>query len=163
MDPAQFGISTLPLQHTPYGPILASALRSANTGKVALITGAGQGIGAAISEALAQSGASVAILDRNADTLLQTKKKCQAYGGKVEAFGCDVTDKERVDEVLAQVVRQLGAIDVLVNNAGIFDQRPFIMGGFDGFWRQIEVNFKAVSFVFHISLMRWFGWEDRQG
>ena len=147
MDPAQFGISTLPMQHAPYGPILPESLEGSNKGKVALITGAGQGIGAAISEALAKSGASIAILDINVDRLEQTKKTCSAFGGKVETFGCDVRDQERVTEVLAKVVDQLGPIDVLVNNAGIFDQRPFMMGSFEGFWKQIEVNFKAVSYV----------------
>ena len=147
MDPAQFGISTLPMQHVPYGQILPEALKNSNSGKVALITGAGQGIGAAIAEALAKSGASIAILDLNVDKLDQTKKTCLALGGKVEAFGCDVTDKARVDEVLEQVEKQLGPIDVLVNNAGIFDQRPFLMSNFEGFWKQIEVNFKAVGIL----------------
>jgi len=145
MDPAQFGISTLPMQHVPYGPILPEALKKSNSGKVALVTGAGQGIGAAIAEALAKSGASIAILDLNVDKLDATKKTCLALGAKVEAFGCDVTDGVRVEQVLEQVQRQLGPIDVLVNNAGIFDQRPFLMSTFDGFWKQIEVNFKAVS------------------
>ncbi|RMZ66264.1 short chain dehydrogenase reductase SDR [Pyrenophora seminiperda CCB06] len=146
MDPAKFGISTLPMQHVPYHPILPEALTNANSRKVALITGAGQGIGAAIAEALAMSGASIAILDLNVDKLDQTKKTCLAHGVKVEAFGCDVTDKARVGEVLEQVQSQLGPIDVLVNNAGIFDQRPFLMSKFDDFWKQIEVNFKAVGF-----------------
>lgn len=154
MDPAQFGISSLPLQHEPYGPILPKALEGSNAGKVALITGAGQGIGASISESLAKSGASVAILDLNANNLIQTKKTCSAFGGKVEAFTCDVTDKERIVEVLAQVERQLGPIDVLVNNAGIFEQRPFMMGSFDIFWKQIEVNFKAPLMLIHEILPR---------
>ncbi|KAF1937544.1 NAD(P)-binding protein [Clathrospora elynae] len=154
MDPAQFGISTLPLQHVPYGPILPENLSGTNSGKVALITGAGQGIGAAIAESLAKSGASIAILDLNTDKLIQTKEKCLAFGGKVEAFGCDVTDSSKLDEVFAQVKRQLGPIDVLVNNAGILDQRPFIMGTFESFWRQIEVNFKAPLMLIHAILPR---------
>lgn len=153
MDPAQFGISTLPMQHAPYGPILPEALKGSNAGKVALITGAGQGIGAAISEALARSGANIAILDINTDRLDQTKKTCLAFGGQVEAFGCDVRDQEKITDVLAQVVNRLGPIDVLVNNAGIFDQRPFLMSTFEDFWKQIEVNFKAVRhacFLFRV-------------
>ncbi|KAF1835115.1 NAD(P)-binding protein [Decorospora gaudefroyi] len=154
MDPAQFGYSTLPMQHAPYGPILPKSLEGSNSGKVAVITGAGQGIGAAISESLAKSGASIAILDLNASNLEQTMKTCSAFGGKVEAFGCDVTDQNRVEEVFAQVEKQLGPIDVLVNNAGILDQRPFMMGTFDGFWRQIEVNFKAPLMLMHAVLPR---------
>ncbi|USP76657.1 hypothetical protein yc1106_03931 [Curvularia clavata] len=152
MDPAQFGISTLEMRHAPYGPILPEALEGSNKDKVALITGAGQGIGAAISEALAKSGASIAILDINVDRLEQTKKTCLAFGGKVEAFGCDVRDQEKITEVLAKVLNQLGPIDVLVNNAGIFDQRPFMMSSFEGFWKQIEVNFKAPLMLIHAIL-----------
>jgi len=148
MDPAQFGYSTIPLNHAPYGPIVPSALERSNAGKVAVITGAGQGIGAAIAESLAKSGAHLAILDLNTDNLIQTKKTCSAFGGKTEAYGCDVTDMDRVKEVFAQVEKDLGPIDILVNNAGIFTQRPFIMGSFDTFWKQIEVNFKAVSLSF---------------
>lgn len=145
MDPAQFGYSTLPLNHAPYGPLLPKALEGSNAGKVVLVTGAGQGIGAAIAESFAKSGANIAILDLHADKLIQTKKACSAFGAKVEAFGCDVTDAEGIKEIVAQVERQLGPINVLVNNAGILEQRPFTMGKFDVFWKQIEVNFKAVS------------------
>ncbi|XP_014560885.1 hypothetical protein COCVIDRAFT_88501 [Bipolaris victoriae FI3] len=152
MDPAEFGISTLPLQHVPYGPILPETLQGSNSGKIALITGAGQGIGAAISESLAKSGASVALLDINVNKLDQTKKTCLSFGVKVEAFGCDVRDQERLTEVLAQVTKQLGPIDVLVNNAGIFDQRPLIMSAFEDFWKQIEVNFKAPLMLIHALL-----------
>jgi NAD(P)-dependent dehydrogenase (short-subunit alcohol dehydrogenase family) len=152
MDPAQFGYSTLPMNHVPYGPILPEALEGANAGKTVLITGAGQGIGAAIAESFAKSGANLAILDLQTDKLVQTKKTCSAFGVKVEAFGCDVTDEEGVKEVVAQVERQLGPIDVLVNNAGILTQRPFMMGNFDVFWRQIEVNFKAVSCILSVAI-----------
>ncbi|KAL6706120.1 hypothetical protein ACN47E_006036 [Coniothyrium glycines] len=152
MDPAQFGISTLELQHAPYGVITPEALGSKNAGKVAVITGAGRGIGQAISEALARSGANLAILDINQDNLIGTKKRCLSLGVKVEAFACDVTDAARIQEVLAQVVRQLGHIDILVNNAGIFQQRPFLMSTFDSFWREIEVNFKAPLMLIHVVL-----------
>ena len=111
MDPAQFGISTRPLQHAPYDAISPETLKDANSGKVAVITGAGRGIGAAIAEALAKSGANLAILDINTDNLINTKKRCLSLGGKVEGFACDVTDAARVEEVLNQVVRQLGPIE----------------------------------------------------
>ncbi|KAJ4365031.1 hypothetical protein N0V83_008647 [Neocucurbitaria cava] len=149
MDPAQFGLSTLSLQHAPYGPISVEKLQGANAGKVALITGAGQGIGAAISESLAKSGANVAILDLKLGNLENTKKACLSQNVKVEAFECDVTDDAKVKEVFDQVEKQLGPIDVLVNNAGILDQRPFIMSTFPAFWRQIEVNFKAPLMLIH--------------
>ncbi|KAF2848892.1 short chain dehydrogenase/reductase-like protein SDR [Plenodomus tracheiphilus IPT5] len=154
MDPAQFGYSTLPMQHAPYDAISPKTLEGANAGKVALITGAGQGIGAAISESLAKSGANIAILDLTTDKLAQTKKTCESFGGKVQVYGADVTDAARIKEIFDQVEKTLGKIDILVNNAGILDQRPFIMSTFEGFWRQIEVNFKAPLMLIHEILPR---------
>jgi NAD(P)-dependent dehydrogenase (short-subunit alcohol dehydrogenase family) len=144
MDPSEFGYSELEMKHAPYGPITSEALRDANAGKVAVVTGAAQGIGAAIAEALAKSGASVALLDLFAERLAKTKQACEQHGVGVRAYTCDVTDGDRVREILDAVEMELGHIDVLVNNAGILDQRPFIMADFDAFWRQVEVNFKAV-------------------
>jgi NAD(P)-dependent dehydrogenase (short-subunit alcohol dehydrogenase family) len=154
MDPAQFGYSTLPLQHAPYDTISSTTLKDANASKVALITGAGQGIGAAISEALAKSGANVAILDLKLENLVKTKEACLQHGIKVVDFACDVTDATKIKEVMDNVEKELGPINVLVNNAGIFDQRPFVMSTFDGFWRQIEVNFKAPLMLIHQMLPR---------
>jgi NAD(P)-dependent dehydrogenase (short-subunit alcohol dehydrogenase family) len=154
MDPAQFGYSTLPMQHAPYDTISSTNLGDANAGKVALITGAGQGIGAAIAEALAKSGANIAILDLNTDKLVKTKEACLHHNVKVADFACDVTDVNKIKEVFDNVEKQLGPINILVNNAGIFDQRPFMMSTFDGFWRQIEVNFKAPLMLIHEMLPR---------
>lgn len=154
MDPAQFGYSTLPLQHAPYDTISSSTLSGTNAGKVAFVTGAGQGIGAAIAEALAKSGADVAILDLKIGNLTKTKEACLQHNIKVADFACDVTDAEKIKEVIDKVEKELGPIDVLVNNAGIFDQRPFIMSTFDGFWKQIEVNFKAPLMLIHQILPR---------
>ncbi|KAH8730338.1 short chain dehydrogenase/reductase-like protein SDR [Phaeosphaeriaceae sp. PMI808] len=154
MDPAQFGYSTFPLHHSPYSSISPSTLSGTNTGKVALITGAGQGIGAAISEALAKSGANVAILDLKIEKLKNTKAACLQHGVEILDFECDVTGEDNIKSVIDQVENQLGPIDVLVNNAGIFDQRPFIMSTFESFWRQIEVNFKAPLMLIHHILPR---------
>ncbi|CBX92231.1 hypothetical protein IAQ61_000411 [Plenodomus lingam] len=154
MDPAQFGYSTLPMHHAPYDAISPETIKGTNAGKVAFITGAGQGIGAAISEALAKSGANIAILDLNLDKLATTKKTCEAFGGKVRTYEADVTDAARIKEILNQIEKDLGQIDILVNNAGILDQRPFVMSTFEGFWRQIEVNFKAPLMLIHEVLPR---------
>ncbi|KAF2471623.1 NAD(P)-binding protein [Lindgomyces ingoldianus] len=154
MDPGEFGYSTLPLQHDPYPAISPDTLKGANGGKVAVVTGAGRGIGAAIAESLAMSGADVAILDLKVENMAQTKEACKAHGVKVEAYACDVSDQKAVVETFDSVEKELGPIEVLVNNAGILDQRPLIMSTFDDFWRQIEVNFKAPLLTIHTMLPR---------
>ncbi|KAF2801148.1 NAD(P)-binding protein [Melanomma pulvis-pyrius CBS 109.77] len=154
MDPAEFGFSTLPLQHGPYPAISSETLKGTNVGKVAVVTGAGRGIGAAIAEALAKSGANIAILDLSLEQLDTTKEACQTHGVKVEAYACDVADIGIVNATLDKIEKELGPIDVLVNNAGILDQRPFIMSTFDAFWRQIEVNFKGPLITIHAMLPR---------
>lgn len=111
MDPNQFGLSTLPLQHTPYSPITTSDLQGANTGKTAIITGAARGIGAAISESLASSGANVAILDLRVEALEDTKKKCEKHGVKVGAYACDVSDTKAFEEVVRKIGEEIGEIE----------------------------------------------------
>ncbi|KAF1967582.1 short chain dehydrogenase/reductase-like protein SDR [Bimuria novae-zelandiae CBS 107.79] len=154
MDPNEFGTSTVPLHHAPYGPITPEALKNKNTGKFAVITGAAQGIGAAIAQSLAQSGANVAILDLSTEKLQNTKKACEKHGVKVGVYACDVSDQNSVVTTLDAVERDLGLVDVLVNNAGILVQRPLIMSDFQSFWKQIEVNFKGPLLTIHTVLPR---------
>ena len=111
MDPAEFGISTLPLQHAPYDAISRDTLAGTNKGKVAIITGAQRGIGAAIAESLAASGADVALLDLSQESLAKVARACEGYGRKVKTYACDVTDEARVKEVLASIETELGAIE----------------------------------------------------
>ena len=82
-------------------------------GKIAIVTGAGQGIGRGIAEKLAAEGATVAVTDINDAT---AKETAQAVGGV--GIACDVTSREDVAAMVAQVQQQFGRIDVLVNNAG---------------------------------------------
>ncbi|MGO4567113.1 SDR family NAD(P)-dependent oxidoreductase [Rhizobium sp. 2YAF20] len=88
-------------------------------GKVAVVTGAGQGMGKEIALALAKAGAILAIADNNADTLSGTADEIAALGGKVEAFVWDVADPAAAVEVAEKVSRSLGDCAILVNNAGI--------------------------------------------
>jgi NADP-dependent 3-hydroxy acid dehydrogenase YdfG len=111
MDPNEFGISTLPLQHLPYPAISAETLKGTNKGKVAVVTGARQGIGAAIAEALAKSGADVAILDLDVESQDGTKKACQKHGIRVEAYACDVTDEKAVLSTFDKIEKDLGPIE----------------------------------------------------
>jgi 3-oxoacyl-[acyl-carrier protein] reductase len=88
-------------------------------GQVALVTGASQGLGRAIAEALAASGATVALVARSADKLAEVAATIAAAGGKAEAFPCDVMKAEAIQQVVDSVVEKLGRLDILVNNAGV--------------------------------------------
>lgn len=92
--------------------------------KVAIVTGAGRGIGLAIALALAREGARVALCDIERSTLDTALAAIKARGGQALAFQLDVSSKEQVQGVVAQVLAQWGASDILVNNAGIYDVLP---------------------------------------
>ncbi len=92
--------------------------------KVALVTGAATGLGAAISVALAQSGADVAITDKNGVSLDDTAEKAGKHGHRVHKSEIDVRDVARIRDGVAAVEREFGRVDILVNNAGINKPTP---------------------------------------
>jgi 3-oxoacyl-[acyl-carrier protein] reductase len=88
-------------------------------GRVAVVTGAAQGIGAAIAARLAQEGASVAVLDIQKDGAVDRAAEITGGGGNAIAVRCDVADETSVNDAMAEVAATLGRLDVLVTNAGI--------------------------------------------
>src|SRR5579863_3435278 len=89
------------------------------SGRVALVTGASQGIGRACALKLAASGATVAVAARNQEKLNELVREIEAAGGKAFAFPLDVADEEQVKTVFKAALGQLGKVDILINNAGI--------------------------------------------
>jgi 3-oxoacyl-[acyl-carrier protein] reductase len=88
-------------------------------GRVALVTGASQGIGRACALALAERGATVALAARNVAKLEEVAAEIKAAGGSAQGFALDVGSEESIKECVKAVVAQFGKVDILVNNAGI--------------------------------------------
>ena len=96
-------------------------------GQVAVITGAGAGIGRAIAETFAAAGASVMVSDRDADTANMVAKAIEASGGKAAGMACDVTKEDDLAALVRQTVQQFGKLNILVSNAGGGGPKPFDM------------------------------------
>ncbi len=88
-------------------------------GRVALVTGASQGIGRACALALTEAGATVALAARSEDKLQAVVAEIESKGGKAAAFKLDVASEEEIKSVVKAVIAQFGKVDILVNNAGI--------------------------------------------
>jgi 3-oxoacyl-[acyl-carrier protein] reductase len=92
---------------------------SISAGRIALVTGASQGIGRACALELARSGATVALAARNLEKLGDVAAEIAAAGGKAHAFALDVSNEESIKECAKAVIAHFGAVHILVNNAGI--------------------------------------------
>lgn len=88
------------------------------TGKVALVTGGGRGLGKQIAEGLAESGAHVVVCSRKVDACQEVSEQLKQLGVDSLAFECDVTNPDRMQKVVDQTVDHFGRIDILINNSG---------------------------------------------
>ena len=118
-------------------------------GKVAIITGASAGIGAATAIALAEEGAYVAIAARRADKLNEVAQKIEESGGKVLQVITDVTDEAQVQNLIAKTKETFGRIDILVNNAGIAIVGQISYANTDDWRKTINVNIFGVLYATH--------------
>ena len=93
-------------------------------GKVALITGAGRGIGRAIAEAFAEEGATLVLSSRTVSELNETAEEVRARGAEADPVPTDLTDDAQIDALIAHVLERYGGVDILVNNAGVAIHHP---------------------------------------
>ena len=119
------------------------------TGPVVLVTGASQGIGAAIARVFAAEirGVRLALTARNPSKLEGVARACRRQGARAEVFPCDVSDEASVEAMAAAVGKTYGRLDVLINNAGEFYSAPFLKMRVSDFDRMLAVNLRSVFLV----------------
>ncbi|SFB55417.1 NAD(P)-dependent dehydrogenase, short-chain alcohol dehydrogenase family [Rhizobium sp. NFR07] len=114
------------------------------TGKIAVVTGAASGIGAAICDALTEKGATVAVLDLNPEL---AQAKAAALGGTAKSFVCDVSQPASVNKAIADVIAAFGRIDIAVNSAGVVFLAPAEDLPLDYWDKTIDINLKGTFLV----------------
>ena len=114
--------------------------------RIAVVTGAGRGIGRAVSERLATQGAHVIVTDLNDEGCNETVATIRGVGGSAEAMHFDVTDQAEIDRVCAATIAGHGRIDILINNAGICLNAEALETTKDIWERQMRINLDAVFY-----------------
>ncbi len=116
-------------------------------GKVALVTGSGQGIGLAIAEGLSQAGAHIVLNGRDRGKLEAAQKAIAVAGRKVSIAAFDVTDQAAVETGVAAVEAEAGPIDILINNAGMQKRGAFIEFPVEDWHQVMATNLHSVFYV----------------
>jgi len=122
-------------------------------GKTAVITGASRGIGKAIALNMAKNGANIAIIFAgNEQSAIEVKKGAESFSVKAEIYKCDVSDFGECKSVCEKIVEDFGAVDILINNAGIVRDNLLLRMSEADFDSVIDVNLKgAFNFIKHLS------------
>ena len=112
-------------------------------GKIAIVTGASQGIGETIAVEMAKSGANVFCLARNKNALDSTINKIISSGDKASAYSCDISDNEQFNNIVTDIFKEYGSIDILVNNAGITNDTLLMRMSDDQWDSVLNINLKG--------------------
>lgn len=110
------------------------------TGRTVIVTGSGRGIGESIARRFADEGADVLVAGRTPEPLDETVAKIQEAGGSAWAKTVDIASAQDVDALVTAAMERWGRIDVLVNNAAVFDEPPFLENDAETFRRTLDVN-----------------------
>jgi NADP-dependent 3-hydroxy acid dehydrogenase YdfG len=121
-------------------------------GTVALVTGASSGIGDATARALAEQGASVAVVARRKDRLDTLVAEIEAAGGTGYAVPADITERTQAEQAVAEVVNQFGRLDILINNAGLMLLGPVVGADAEEWERMIAVNQHGLLYMTNAAL-----------
>ncbi|WP_407643486.1 2-dehydro-3-deoxy-D-gluconate 5-dehydrogenase KduD [Cohnella endophytica] len=113
------------------------------TGKTAIVTGAGRGLGQAIAVGFAEAGANV-VLVTNRSSAATTLAKIEALGGQARIVQADVADREKLPAIIEETVSAFGGVDILVNNAGIIRRTPAADHAYADWQEVLDVNLNSV-------------------
>ena len=122
------------------------------TGTVAIVTGASSGIGAATARALAEQGASIAVIARRKDRLDAFVSDVKDTGGVALAIEADITDRAQAEQAMQTVIDLFGRLDILINNAGLMLLGPVVGADVDEWERMISVNQKGLLYMTNAAL-----------
>src|SRR3569833_371090 len=128
--------------------ILMDSMANSNsknlTGKIALITGGSRGLGRAMALSLSAAGATIALAARDAKILAEVKAEIVAAGGKASAYVVDVVSEESVAKLQSDVAKELGAVQILVNNAGTNIRKNLVDFTLDEWNKVLDTNLTSV-------------------
>ena len=123
------------------------------SGKIAVVTGAGGGIGRECCRILARNNADVIVVGRHEQNIRETSDMIKDEGFKSNPFLCDVSDRKNIDLFSDYIKKEYGRIDILVNNAGLFLPTDILAGQISDEWQKmIDVNIKGVISMTHASV-----------